>query len=66
MGRTDHRNLIDRGRKAGLNTREIYQALAGRRPDDRGHGQADGNGYVAGIDASGHRVFRPGSSDPRG
>src|SRR4051812_4526894 len=32
FGRTDSRTLIDRGRKAGLGTAEMYRALAARRP----------------------------------
>jgi hypothetical protein len=57
---TDLRTLINRGRKAGLTTRELYSAL-GSRPlegSDSG-GQSDPNGFVPSIDQSGHRTFRP-------
>jgi hypothetical protein len=66
MGHTDYRTLIDRGRKAGLNTRELYQAIAARRPEeDRLPGQTDGNGYVSGYNQAGQRVYRPGSESAR-
>jgi len=48
MSRTDYRTLIDRGRKAGLGTSELYTALASRRPEAGDQvGQSDGNGYVS-------------------
>src|SRR5437879_5208137 len=49
MSHTDYRTLIDRGRKAGLRTSELYSALAARQPavTDLGSGQADGNGFTA-------------------
>jgi hypothetical protein len=61
MSRSDYRTLIDRGRKAGLSTSELYQAMATRPPEasDQGLGQADGNGFVSGYDQGGHRVYRP-------
>jgi hypothetical protein len=62
MSHTDYRTLINRGRKAGLNTRELYQAIQGRRPeDDRSLGETDGNGYVASYNQAGQRVYRPGN-----
>ena len=67
MSRSDYRTLIDRGRKAGLGTAEMYQALAARPPEgqDQQLGQADGNGFVPGYDQVGHRVYRPQSSRQR-
>ncbi len=56
-----YHTLIDRGRKAGLTTRELYSALATRPPEghDRAPGQPDGNGYVSGVSPNGHAVYRP-------
>jgi hypothetical protein len=62
MGRhTDHRTLISRGRKAGLNARELYSALSSQPGETAEEllGQADCNGYVAGHNAQGKRVFLP-------
>lgn len=60
MRHTDYNSLIDHGRKAGLGTRELYDALTARRPEanDRLAGTADGNGYVATYDHD-HTVLRP-------
>ena len=45
---TDYRTLISRGRKAGLNTAEIYSALATRSSEgsDPVMGEADSNGFT--------------------
>ena len=61
MSRTDTRTLISRGRKAGLNTGELYRALSATHPEgsDGQTGQADGNGYVSDVDAQGHLIHRP-------
>jgi hypothetical protein len=61
MRHTDYQKLIDRARKAGLKTAEIYDALASRRPEasDAAPGHADINGFVAGIDGQGQRIYRP-------
>jgi hypothetical protein len=57
---TDYRTLINRGRKAGLSTRELYLAMATRPGEGAdGLGRADTNGFVQGINARGQRVFRP-------
>lgn len=64
MRHLDLRNLIDRGRKAGLGTAELYRAIAARRPEaaDRiAHG-ADGNGYVSAVNSNGSLGFRPVAS----
>jgi hypothetical protein len=57
---TDTRTLINRGRKAGLTTRELYTALGGRPAEgsDQG-GRADTNGYVSSINQRGLCVYRP-------
>jgi hypothetical protein len=59
--RRDYRTLIDQGRKAGLGTAEIYQALAGQRSEavNVGISQADGNGFVSGYGQNGRPQFRP-------
>ena len=57
---TDNRTLINRGRKAGLSTRELYLAMATRPGEGSdGLGQADTNGYVSSINPQGRRVYRP-------
>jgi len=65
---SDYRTLISRGRKAGLSTRELYPALTTRPPEGNGQlaGQSDCNGYVAGYNQQGQRVYRPLGSSPRG
>ena len=63
MLRTDYRTLLDRGRKAGLCTADLYRALGGRRPETGDHlpGQADGNGFILAY-ADGRWVYRPADS----
>jgi hypothetical protein len=57
---TDTRTLINRGRKAGLTTRELYTALGGRPAEGSGYAsRADTNGYVSSINKHGHSVYRP-------
>src|SRR5262245_21928315 len=67
MRHVDYRTLIDRGRKAGLGTSELYRALAVRRPEaqDGTVGQTDGNGFVSSIDPQGQRVYLPFGSSAR-
>ena len=57
----DYRTLITLGRKAGLQTSELYQALSARRPEagDQAPGQTDGNGFVSTYGMNGQRVFLP-------
>jgi len=57
----DYRTLITLGRKAGLQTSEIYQALSARRPEagDQVPGQADGNGFIHTYGRNGQRVYLP-------
>lgn len=61
---TDYRTLINRGRKAGLSTRELYSAMSGAHIEssEQGAGQADSNGFVASFDQYGRRVYQPLSS----
>jgi hypothetical protein len=67
MSRSDYRTLIDRGRKAGLRTSELYQAMAARPPEatEQSPGQADSNGFVSGFDQGGRRIYRPFGSPRR-
>ena len=60
MSRSDYRTLLNHGRKAGLNTRELYNALSSRPPEASDtNGQADGNGFVFDYTQGGRRVYRP-------
>jgi hypothetical protein len=66
MRHTDYRTLIDRGRKAGLKTAELYNAITARPPEAAdGVGQADGNGFISAFDQQGQRVYRPLGSQGR-
>lgn len=57
---SDLRALINRGRRSGLNTAELYQALSGRRPQSGDQpGQVDANGFVPVMDQS-HASFKTG------
>jgi hypothetical protein len=64
--RSTHQSLLSRGRKAGLTTRELNQALASRPAlgEDQQPGQPDCNGSVWTINEQGQRVFSLGSSEP--
>ena len=61
MSHHSYRRMVDRGRKAGLNARELYQALSAKQPGlgDAPVGKTDGNGYVAKVQENGQRVFEP-------
>lgn len=67
MSHRDYQKLIDRGRKAGLRTAELYQAMSAERTQEMGSamGQTDGNGYVPSCGADGRPVFHPTGSTPR-
>jgi hypothetical protein len=58
MSRINLRRLIDHGRKAGLQTSEIYGALVTSRPEgnDQAPGRTDENGFVSTFD-HGHRAY---------
>ncbi len=63
MRHSNVRTLIDRGRKAGLKTAEIYNALTTRRPTAGDYllGETDGNGFIEVYDCHGQRTYRPGT-----
>jgi hypothetical protein len=67
MGRTNHRTLVDRGRKAGLRTSELYGALVSSRPEgaDLAPGVGDSNGFVCDYDQHGQRVYRQPGENPK-
>jgi hypothetical protein len=65
MPRTDYQRLIDRGRKAGLGTPELYRALGARRPEVGDQlCRTDGNGFVNGYGSKGERIIRPSEDRP--
>jgi len=57
------RTLLNRARKAGLSTRELYSALSTRPAEatPTSGNQVDGNGYVASVDENGRAEYRPAS-----
>lgn len=61
MPRLDYRTLINMGRKAGLNTSELYSALSARRlsASESSSAGRDGNGFRAGLDSTGHPIYQP-------
>jgi hypothetical protein len=61
MSHSDYRSLIDRGRKAGLRTSELYRAILSRRPEgtEPAGGRADCNGFTTCFDQNGQRIYRP-------
>jgi hypothetical protein len=60
MSHTDHRTLINRGRKAGLGTSELYRAIAAQRSEGgQALGQSDENGFVSSYNHQGQRVYQP-------
>ena len=67
MRRTDYRTLVNLGRKAGLNTSELYGAISIRPPEasDFSQGRTDGNGFVSSVDSNGHVVYRPTGAPTR-
>jgi hypothetical protein len=67
MSRSNYQTLLDHGRKAGLNTAELYSAMSTRAPEatESAPGTSDSNGYVAGVNATGQRVYRPLGPYPR-
>ena len=67
MSHSNLRTLIERGRKAGLSTTELYAALNSRPPEgtDGRPGEADGNGYISEINEHGQRVYRPTQNETR-
>ncbi|GIW80617.1 MAG: hypothetical protein KatS3mg105_2424 [Gemmatales bacterium] len=60
MRHTNYRTLIDRGRKAGLKTNDLYAAISSRRPDidEALASGTDENGYVPDFQ-NGRRIYHP-------
>ncbi len=61
MSHTDYHLMVNRGRKAGLNTTDLYRALSSR-PVDRqtgDPGQTDCNGFRGGISRDGRVEYHP-------
>ncbi len=59
MMRSSYHLMVDRCRKAGLSTRELYRALATQPVEGSEHpGQADCNGVVCTVTPEGHRAYR--------
>jgi hypothetical protein len=57
---TDLRSLVDRGRRSGLHTGELYRALASRLPRaGEVPGRVDANGFVPVLDPQSHPSFKP-------
>jgi hypothetical protein len=61
MSHSNYLTLINRGRKAGLGTGELYAALSTRPSEgfNETPGQVDGNGFVSTYNQQGKRVYRP-------
>jgi len=61
MPHTNYHTLINRGRKAGLNTGQLYSAMATRPSEGlaQAPGAFDGNGFVTSYDKQGRLVIRP-------
>ncbi len=64
---SNYRAIINRGRKAGLTTSELYSAMATGTGEgtDLTLGVLDGNGFVTAYDKQGRRVFRPAGQNER-
>ena len=67
MSRLDYRSLLDRGRKSGLNTAELYRALTTLAPQasDVANSNADSNGFVPVLDRQGHASYAPRDKNAR-
>jgi hypothetical protein len=67
LHRSNANLLVQRGRKAGLTTRELNLALSSRpvHGEDGQPGQPDCNGQVWDINEHGQRVYREGSQPSR-
>jgi len=57
----DYNRMIQQGRKAGLNTAELYQAMNASRPETSSvnTGQSDANGYVVRVTQNGNAEYTP-------
>ncbi len=61
MSHSNFITLINRGRKAGLGTGELYTAMSTRPSEgsDEAPGQVDGNGFVSTYNQQGKRIYLP-------
>jgi hypothetical protein len=61
VGHTSYQTLINRARKAGLGTSELYSAMSSRAPEasDQVNGQVDSNGFTPSYNQQGHRIYQP-------
>ena len=64
MPYNDRRAQIERGRKAGLQTSELYQALSSRpvSPQELTQEIVDENGYSVSLSSDGRVRYQPGSA----
>ena len=64
---SNYQTLLNRGRKAGLTTTELYSAMAARTAEggDPSMGQTDSNGFAQNYNKDGKRVYRPVGNYPR-
>jgi hypothetical protein len=67
MRHLSEHDLINRGRKAGLRTAELYSALSSRRLEvgDRSAGETDSNGFVSDVGMQGRPTYRPANGTNR-
>ena len=61
MASSHYYNLINQGRKAGLQTSELYRAMSTLSPNRHhlGNGQSDTNGFVSDVNQNGNAVYHP-------
>lgn len=61
MSHSTYNTLLNRARKAGLTTHELYCALAARTGEngDQDPGQVDCNGFVSSYTEEGKRIYHP-------
>jgi hypothetical protein len=66
MQRSNYQSLLNRGRKAGLTTRELNSALASRpvSGEEQSPGRPDCNGSVWTINEHGQRVYLASEIEP--
>jgi hypothetical protein len=59
MSHNNYHNMINMGRKAGLNTADLYRAMSTRPPDRQMSepGQTDCNGYTGSISENGRAEY---------
>jgi len=63
MPYSDHRAMVERGRKAGLQTADLYRTLENRPvpAHELANSMVDENGYSVAIRADGRISYRPGN-----